>query len=78
MHHPYLAFCINGSGELVITHQRDQDRTHPFEMEISLVDLEGKGRENATRAIGELTLSLLEKWYPQKFAEYPALKSSVP
>jgi hypothetical protein len=78
MHHPYLAFCISGSGELVITHQRDQDRKRPLEMEIPLAELEGKGRENEALAIGELTLSLLEKWYPQKFAKYPALKSSVP
>jgi hypothetical protein len=42
MHHPYLAFCISGSGELVITHQRDQDRKRPLEMEIPLAELEGK------------------------------------
>jgi hypothetical protein len=78
MHHPYLAFCINQSGELVISHQRDADRKHPLEMELSLAELAGNGRDNAARSIGDLTLALLENWYPEQFAEYPVLKSSTP
>lgn len=78
MHHPYLAFCINESGELVISHQRDPNRKNPLEMELPLAELEGDGHENAARKIGELTLALLEIWYPEKFAEYPALKSGRP
>ena len=77
MHHPYLAFCINQAGELVITHQRDANRQHPFEMELPLTELAGKGREKAAQSIGELTLALLEKWYPEEFAAHPALKSDT-
>ncbi|MBD8658486.1 hypothetical protein IFT68_23000 [Oxalobacteraceae sp. CFBP 13730] len=77
MHHPYLAFCINQAGELVITHLRDANRQDPLEMELSLAELAGKGREKAAQSIGELTLLLLEKWYPEEFAAHPALKSDT-
>ena len=76
MHHPYLAFCINDSGELVVSHQRDPLRKDPLEMELPLTELQENGRDNAARAIGELTLRLLELWYPNEFAAYPGLKSA--
>jgi hypothetical protein len=78
MHYPYLAFCINQSGELVISHQRDPNRKHPLEMELPLIELASKGREDAARSIGELTLALLEKWYPEQFAGFPSLRSGTP
>lgn len=73
MHYPFVSFCINKSGELVISHQRDPQRTDPLEMEIPLVELDAKGFDEAARAIGTVTLELLSKWYPNQFAGHEGL-----
>ncbi len=73
MHHPFVAFCINEEGQLVISHQRDPKRTDPLEMEISLSELEEKGFDGAARLIGEVALGLLSRWYPAHFEEHGAL-----
>jgi hypothetical protein len=59
MHYPYIAFCINLKGELVVSHQRDPTRSDPLEVPIPLSDLQSKGYEGAAQAIGQLTLSRL-------------------
>ena len=73
MHHPFVAFCVNEDGQLVITHRRDPQRADPLEMEIDLAELEAKGFDAAARSIGEVALGLLSRWYPQQFALHPAL-----
>lgn len=74
MHYPYLAFCVDREGNLVITHQRDPTRKRPLEMEIPLAELAERGLDGAANSIGLLALSLLSMWYPEQFAEHPILK----
>lgn len=73
MHYPFVAFCINKDGELVISHQRDPARKDPLEMEIPLAELDEKGFDGAATAIGTLALRLLSHWYPQQFEAFSAL-----
>ena len=74
MHYPFVSFCVNEAGEIVITHKRDPQRTDPLEMEISLAELQEKGFDEASRALGAFTLGLLSKWYPAQFAKFEGLK----
>ena len=73
MHYPFVAFCINEDGQLVISHQRDPTRTDPLEMEIPLSELAQKGFDGAARSIGEVALGLLSVWYPAHFNEHGEL-----
>jgi hypothetical protein len=74
MHYPFVSLCVNETGELVITHKRDPKSTDPLEMEIPLAELQDKGFDEASRAIGAVTLGLLSKWYPTQFAKFDGLK----
>jgi hypothetical protein len=74
MNYPFISFCINEVGELVITHKRDPQRTDPLEMEIPLAQLQEKGFDEASRAIGAVALGVLSKWYPNHFANFDRLK----
>jgi hypothetical protein len=74
MRYPFVSFGVNKSGELVISHQRDPQRTDPLEMQIPLAELEAKGFDDAARAIGTVTLELLSKWYPDQFAGHAGLQ----
>lgn len=73
MNYPYVAFCVDRKGQLVISHQRDPARTTPFEMEIPLAELKNRGLEDAAHSVGLLVFGLLSKWYPEEFKEHAAL-----
>jgi len=75
MNYPFVAFCINENGELVISHQKDPQCKDPLEVTISMSQMEEEGFDGAARSIGMVTLSLLEKWYPKHFAGHPVLRS---